>query len=222
MTDYSIGESDSLVLKAYRGAGFSWGLAQEAGSAAAWMAIHGLPAFDQFACLLSCIDNQSTEQLTPLANDETVWSSPAGLLCPVISGVAFSESNLQKLAMNKGITLRGVQQPLISLPFIAYAAKRLNTDLRMTASGYRVICDKQGQGIEIAAMPNDHDPLQAFNSDIEICVATTGVAPGFRWEQRASCETESLQLLNKLAHRTYVPATEESRSGAGAGLLDND
>ena len=36
-------------------------------------------------------------------------------------------------------------------------------------------------------------------------------------------EVESIDLLETLAHQTYVPATQASReSGAGAGLTDDD
>lgn len=222
MHDYSIGESDSLVLKAYRGAGFSWGLAQEAGNAAGWMAMHGLPAIDQFALLLGCIDKQVTGELTPLINNGSAWSNPAGLLCPVISGVAFAECDLQNLDLINGLVLRGVQQPLIVLPFIAHAANVLKTDLGMCAGGYTIICDKQGQGIEIIAKPDSSDVISAFNCDLEIRLASRGVAPGFIVQQRATGTADSVLALNQLAHRTYVPATDASRSGAGAGLLDND
>ena len=58
MTELSIGELDSLVFKAYRGAGFSWGMAQEAGFAASWLARHGLPAASYFDILLRQIDGQ--------------------------------------------------------------------------------------------------------------------------------------------------------------------
>ena len=40
---------------------------------------------------------------------------------------------------------------------------------------------------------------------------------------RAQPAPEAWATLNRLAHRTYAPATEESRlKGAGAGLSDND
>ncbi|MFV1875593.1 hypothetical protein [Nioella sp.] len=40
---------------------------------------------------------------------------------------------------------------------------------------------------------------------------------------RSACSANTVAALNAFAHRTYAPATEESRlAGAGAGLTDND
>jgi hypothetical protein len=40
---------------------------------------------------------------------------------------------------------------------------------------------------------------------------------------RACLSETQFKILNEYAHKTYAPATEESRrSGAGAGLSDND
>ena len=40
---------------------------------------------------------------------------------------------------------------------------------------------------------------------------------------RACLSERQFKILNEYAHKTYAPATDESRlSGAGAGLSDND
>ena len=42
-------------------------------------------------------------------------------------------------------------------------------------------------------------------------------------QSRVDIPQDILDRLNSLAHKTYAPATEESRlAGAGAGLSDND
>lgn len=222
MADYSIGETDSLVLKAYRGAGFSWGLAQEAGNAAAWLATHGLPAIDQFALLLSCTDGTASEGLTPVP-DAAVWSGPSGLLCPIISGVTLAESNLQQINFNKGLVLNNVQQPLLLLPFIAQASLLLNTNLEMCAADFLVECVISGQGIAIKTNAADEAVQSEYRSDVKISASGTDVEAGVVTQQRGFGQPESIERLNELAHRTYVPATDASRNaGAGAGLLDND
>ena len=76
MTELSIGELDSLVLKAYRGAGFSWGLSQDAGRAAAWMAMRGLPAAECFAELLQQTDGLEHSALTPVISC-LLYTSPS-------------------------------------------------------------------------------------------------------------------------------------------------
>lgn len=222
MLDYSIGEAESLVLKAYRGAGFSWGLAQEAGNAAAWMSMHRLPAIDQFATLLTSIDQKESAQLTPLVNNGSAWHGPAAQLCPVISGLAFAESDLHKLNLHAGLVLHDILQPLIMLPFIAHAAKLLKADLKMNAGGYEVVCGKQGQGIEVVTAPHDNTITRFVRADLQIRLASNSAPLNFTLQQRATANTKSAEALDQLAHRTYVAATEKSRSEAGAGFLDND
>ncbi len=49
---WSLGEAQALAVKAARGAGYSWGLAEEAGYALRWLAAHGLPGPAALAGLL--------------------------------------------------------------------------------------------------------------------------------------------------------------------------
>ena len=41
-------------------------------------------------------------------------------------------------------------------------------------------------------------------------------------KERVTCPARLFEALHRLAMNTYVPATEESRAGAGAGLTDTD
>ena len=219
MQDYSIGEVDSLVLKAYRGAGFSWGLAQEAGHAAAWMAVNGLPALDEFAHLLTRIDRQVTGALTPLTSDRTNWSNPAGQLCPVITGAAISETDLPAINFDEGLTVQSVYQPLILVPFIARSAKQLQRNLVLKFQGVEIVCHKKGDAHSLV----NPAVAESVSCDVTIVFADQTTAGTSDTCRRARATQDSLNWLNKLAHRTYVPASEESRlAGAGAGLTDND
>ena len=49
----SLNEIESLALKAARGAGMSWGLAEEAAVAASWLAARSLPWAETLADLLA-------------------------------------------------------------------------------------------------------------------------------------------------------------------------
>ena len=220
MQDYSIGEVESLVLKAYRGAGFSWGLAQEAGNAAAWMAMNSLPALDEFAHLLEHIDRQVTGTLSPLINDKTCWVNPSKQLCPVITGAAFSESDLDAFDLKQGLTIQAVCQPMILVPFIAKSAKVLQRNIVLQFSEIKIICGKTGGGHHCLTQLAS---TGAFIGDVSLLQTDRASPDSVDIHQRAVAAPQSLKILNKLAHRTYVPASEESRlAGAGAGLLDND
>jgi len=204
MTELSIGELDSLVLKAYRGSGFSWGLSQEAGRAAAWMAMHGLPAAKCFTELLQKTDGLERTALTPETNTGN-WSNftslvcPAGNsgCCPVIAGTMLSDFGW---TVGSKLRLSSVYSPLILIPFVSFCAKSARTALRVSIDEVSIYLTADGQ-------------LVSTSSECEL------VAPVAR---RAAISGDALERLEALAHRTYVPASDQSRSGAGAGLTDND
>lgn len=46
--------------------------------------------------------------------------------------------------------------------------------------------------------------------------------PDITMPKRIPCPQPLHDMLSKLAHKIYVPASDSSRAGAGAGLTDND
>ncbi len=222
--DYSIGEVESLVLKAYRGAGQSWGLAQEAANAAAWMAMHGLPALDEFATLVQQIDKVDCAHLRPDFAEASLWCSSSGRLCPVVTGCAFAESNLSQHNLKSGVQIKDVLQPLIMIGFVSRAATQLKRNLIVQDAAAEFSYELSATGHfsnalnRLSGGPSKADLVirESMNS-----VTETAVTPSVY--QRAHASGNTVQILERFAQRTYVPATDESRNaGAGAGLLDND
>lgn len=226
----AIGEVESLVLKAYRGAGFTWGMAQEAGKAAGWLTRRHLPALDAFASLLGQSDEFDHGALAPDVDVQAlpeVWGGKAGLLCPVITGVLLSDLGAVLAARESAITLESVASPLILLPFVAalpmsvtlkavdadavfdvQRVARSNSGTSQSDVDATALMDRQTVVLDFAR--RQHTPARDNRASDNIPIRGTGSA-------------DSLALLERLAHRTYVPASAESReSGAGAGLQDND
>ena len=85
--NWSLNELDAMARKAARGAGYSWGLAEEAGRATRWLAAAGLPGPMCLAQLLAAVDGADFNDFTPavLAGRCTADS---GALCPRLCGVA--------------------------------------------------------------------------------------------------------------------------------------
>ncbi len=215
MVDFSIGEIESLVLKAYRGAGFSWGMAQEAGSAAAWLALNNLPALDAFATLLQQIDGVSHSALTPQAGGDGLYGAAGGKICPVIAGSALADGFLDDAGLKSGVRvqLQRVVCPVILLPFVAAYEDISIGWLQLSLQSRNIILSTSTAAEVETTAPVDvtitplKSPGPLVNGDC----------------RRGSGMNVSLLYLESLAHRTYVPATEQSRlAGAGAGLTDND
>jgi len=235
---FAIGEVEALVLKAYRGAGFSWGMAQEAGRAAGWLARRQLPALDLFALLLKQTDAIPHDQLVPDINSDSwpaVWSNSAGLLCPVIAGVLLSDLAaviVEKSAViekESTLTLESVAAPLILLPFVA----SLGVPVVIRATDIEV--DVHGEVISLAGLPEQLGGKRDVVLELVDSRATSATNRGKLTEKlnsvhstaasalRGVARPASIEFLENLAYHTYVPATQASReSGAGAGLNDDD
>ncbi len=86
----SLNEIETQVRKAVRGAGYEWGLAEEAAKAARWLALHGHPAIALFLGLCERFDRCPYAERAPAATDG-VWCAPGGVLCPLVAGAALGD-----------------------------------------------------------------------------------------------------------------------------------
>ena len=195
---WSLGETGALAIKAARGAGFAWGLAEDAGFAVVWLQARGLPGAVALCSYLSWYAANNHRQ------DEQTGR------CPLLTGAAISDGVIStpQHAQDE-IDLGLVRRPLLLLPFIS------NLD------GGMIILD----GL---SWQNDAGPTHAAPAGLAPCRLRRLAAPPKQALPitHSRLETECagcVETLGRLAHRTYAPATPESRlAGAGAGLTDND
>jgi hypothetical protein len=212
----SLNEIESVVLKACRGAGLSWGLAEEAAQAARRLAAGGWPWEGSLARLL----RRQRGTSRPLLEGSDVRASMAGTaLCPIAAGAAVSDL----LAVHRRLVLHDVLAPLWLLPFAE----------RHAAGPALVEASWEGGGVGLTGA----GPIPAGASALLVgsvrwlavelsparapAAGATKPAPvpagGFTVGEAAWGE------LLELAALTCVPASLHSRlAGAGAGLSDND
>ena len=213
---HSLNEIEALCKKAARGAGLSWGMAEEAGRAARWLASMGLAGPDLLAGLLTQNDPVDHAATAP-AELGAHWQAAGGRLCPLAAGAALNDCGA-RIAAGAGVTLAQVSHPLLLAPFAAWVA--LFEKVQITLSWAAVTLTTDGAGLWV----NGPDAAATAPVTLRAQITTqpprgTPFQPSLRG--RLSRETES--TLGKFAHRTYAPATEASRLlGAGAGVSDND
>ncbi|MEM6588832.1 MAG: DUF3726 domain-containing protein [Pseudomonadota bacterium] len=196
---YSLGEVEALCRKAARGAGFSWGMADEAGKTARWLCRQGLPGA---AALAGYLD---TEQKTTGPDDPSgsVWSA-SGPLCPLICGTLLSDLGAASVERR----LHELACPILFLPHVGH---------HMTLSWDKVACciyeDLHIEGDPMTPLASLATMTQAQKIEGTPCTPTT----------RAMLAPDVLSTLTRFAARTYAPETDASKlSGAGAGLTDED
>lgn len=211
----SLAEIDAMGRKAARGAGFSWGLAEEAGRAARWLAAFRRPGPEALLAALDAMDG-SVASHAPRP-DRPLWQSNASTLCPVATGAALSD-RAEAIATGASFDLAPVVSPLLLVPFLCRAARDLGYMIALEGPGLTLVATPEGPATREWA------PLaKPLAQDLRVHRAAEADGPAARpvpdpW--RVSVDT--WRALDRFAHRTYAPATEASRAGAGSGVRDND
>ncbi len=201
--DLSLSEFTALVAKAFRGAGYPWGLANDGAYAARVLAQHRWPAAEIVARLLTEADRYGVNALAvdaALAVDTTLIDAP---LCPVCLGAALAD--LGDSAVSHAASLmdsRPVLEPVLLTPWLT------NCQIAW-GEGEAAISDAGIEGT--GTMPSGAAAITVTALD-----DTTTTPPVAARATRAPVEQATYELLLELAGRTYAPATEESRN-AGAG-----
>ncbi len=214
---FSLNEIKATCKRAARGAGLSWGLAEEAGYAAAWLASHALPGPEALARHLTQIDGMPYDQLSPQSTSD-IWQARGGVLSPLISGAALCDL-AGALATGHAITLGRISYPILLIPFVAAASARSDTPLSLSGAGFRAEFDPQFRLLADA----DEALTRDLADRMEITAGLTLSNAPLGRQDRGEISADALKILGALGHRTYAPDTAESRlSGAGAGLTDND
>jgi len=205
----SLSEIEALCRKAARGSGCPWGMAEEAGKVARWLAAHGLPGPEALAALLSaprscrCSGNEATPD------------------CALARGAELSDEAAAVLE-HGGRDFGTVAQPLLMLAQAGQAASALGVALTLEWSGFRATCSPYGLSLEQAASRDT-----AIAADVACRVGPVPAqvpAMSRAAEARARPVADAaLAMLEALASKTYAPASDASRTrGAGATNLDQE
>lgn len=192
--ELSLSELRSLITKAARGAGLSWGPAEEAGWAAEWLARRGIPA----------------------AVPATHWLAARvdGRISPVEVGAGLADALASSRDLPETELPDGLIAPEYLLPFLH----------RLTLGGRAVaITSPRGQAAWIAAAgqvafgPSWQSPTAGWKLS-----ASTGTARPPEPAGRPILSLSVLECLDSLALRTTVPPSATSRQDAGSMRGDND
>lgn len=207
-------ETEALSYKATRGAGYSWGIAEEAANAVGWLCANGI---DGTAVLLAAIAAPTFN--APVISNAFWASSDGKPLCALTTGAALSDFATSVFASYDGhLQVGPVRQPVMLLPFIAECAATMSGNIALEWDGCRLIV---GNGIKA-----DIETLSALISANAATVTLSKcneVTHPDRSNVFALAYPHTIAALDGLALRTTVPASEQSRnSGAGAGISDND
>ena len=216
--NWSLNEIEALAKKATRGAGYTWGLAEEAGKATRWLCAMDLPGTEFLSDLLEQTDGATYAALCP-QDTGGAWEATGGALCPLIAGAAMCDLATD-LAGGREIRLGRVLRPVLLYPYVAAAADMSGASLSLSWHGAAMT--RHGGRTFLSA--TDAQSVNAPETDsARIALMQEAEGEIVRRKYRGVVSPAAAEALNRLAHRTYAPETEERRlAGAGAGLTDND
>ena len=227
----SCNEVEALVKRAARGVNQSWGMADESARATRWLVERGLPGPE---AMLQLLELHDADTLVKPVVEQEQWSSASGdLLCPVITGTALSDFSML-LAQYKSIHCTDVACPLLLLPFVAQASLTLNACLSMCWESVHCVVEgnRVAMNVDTTQMEQGAGASNAASAAVIVELNVAAIDEQLKSQPdlreikrvpRASVEQQCWTRLGAYAHRTYAPASEESRRlGAGAGDSDND
>ena len=209
----SLNQIEQTARKAARGAGVSWGLADDTGRAVRWLHAHG---FDGAGVLTRWL--QSAHKFSAPLSLRGIWRAKSGALDPLQTGAALGDCIARDDA---DIKTKSIAYPLLAAGFLGDAAHTGNFVIELQWKNARLQCAQ----FETRATGKRADWETARATflhcrRIETCK---------RGRLRPTRQTETKiaratwECLERFARKTYVEASEVSRlSGAGAGLHDND
>ncbi len=212
----TLAEAESYLRKAAQAVGLDWGIAEEAGKAARWLAAFGLPGPQIMLAHLSTLEGRDYRDFIPDCAAEP-WQAAGGMLCPVITGAALADRSARMLGGHE-FHLGKTAYPLLLAATVGQAARCHKAVFTTSWAGVRLSCFENGLSIE-----GNRDDLLLAQVDAVSCGEDDLETPQQLPSTLAYEIDEAVfKQIDRLAFRTYAPATEASRAGAGAGLTDND
>ena len=215
---YTLAEIESQLRKAAQATGLGWGLAEEAGKAARWLAAYNLPGPELMLSCLQQVDAESYRAHFPNCSADH-WQAGTEWLCPIASGAALSDRS-HRMIDGVEFSLALCAYPLLLVAILGQAARAQQTAFIASWAGVQFTCFEDG----IAVEGHRADLLRA-RADWVHCRRSVATSPMLKQKPSFlafALASDVWEAIDELASRTYAPATEQSRAGAGAGLTDND
>ena len=206
---YSLNEIDAQCKKAARGAGFEWGYAEDIGKAIRWLAAYDLPGTASLAAYLKEYNSHRTNLCQPKLSGQTYTNvNGKGKLCPILTGAWLCDS--AAIEKNCHLHFENLSFPLLLMPFLSQIAISIQQSLTYEFSSTRL---QFSNGIL-----NVNDDKSLNCKQVEKATLTMnediieGKVAAVVGQKTAKIDWD---VLSQYAFKTYVPATEASRLGAG-------
>jgi len=201
----SLSEIDTVSKRASRAIGFSWGISEEVGKNMRMLEIFGLPGLKNLNDYYKSKKNEKFKNLKIISKENKFNDIK---LCPIITGTSFLDQ-IKTLEILGEVIFEKIAYPILFLPFVSRASEII---------GKRILLRLDDK--EFLLNLNNNIYSNFFKNDI--LKLADNISIKFAENSDSFLESEWNELY-KLSENTFVEENESlKKSGAGAGLTDND
>ncbi len=201
----TLSEIDTISKRATRGAGFSWGIAEEVGKNMRLLELYGLAGIKNLNKFLISYKEKQYQKITIISDTNIADRYP---FCPIILGTNFIDQ-VNLLDTKTNIKISNVAFPILFLPFVSRASEIIGKKI------YIKIEEKE-------FLMNLNQSIYSNYLKNEILENCKTINISFIDNNNSFNENEWNELY-KLSENTFVEESESLKIvGAGAGLTDND
>ena len=201
----TLSEIDTTSKRAAKGAGFSWGIAEEIGKNMRLLELYGLPGIKNLNKFLKDYKEKQFQKITLISETNNSNKYP---FCPIILGTNFIDQ-VNLLDKKNNIQISNVAFPILFLPFVSRASEIIGKKIFLKIEEKEFLLNLN-QSIYSNYLKNE---VLEISNTINISFL----------ENNNSFNENEWKELYKLSEDTFVEETESLKIGAaGAGLTDND
>ena len=201
----TLSEIDTTSKRATRGAGFSWGIAEEVGKNMRLLELFGLSGIKNLNKYLKDYKKKKFQKITLISDINEANKYP---FCPIILGTNFIDQ-IKLLDKKNNIQISNIAFPILFLPFVSRASEIVGKKIFLKIEEKEFLLNLN-QSIYSNYLKNEI--LENCNTANITFIENNNSFNENEWKE-----------LYKLSEDTFVEETESLKIGAaGAGLTDND
>ena len=201
----SLSEIETIVKRASRAAGFSWGVSEDVGKSIRILELFGLPGLKNLNQYFKDRDNKQFENLN-LINQN--YFSSSTFYCPITLGISFLDQ-IRSIDKIKKVTIKNIAYPIIFLSFLSRASEIIGKKILIKIDENEFLLNYN---------------VNIFNNFFNKNLLLDGkIVEVEIIDNQDNFTDNEWKELYKLSENTFVEETESLKQvGAGAGLTDND
>ena len=201
----SLSEIDTVSKRSSRAAGFDWGIAEEVGKNTRMLEMLGIPGIKNLNHYYKIRSKKNFEKIN-LVNEDNKKTQLE--YCPITAGVNFLDQVINLENLNE-IKFKNIAYPILFLPFVSRASEVVGKKILLKIDNRNFLLNYNNS---------------IYSNSINDGIITTGNDIVIKFlENVDSFEENEWKELYKLSENTFVEESDSlKKSGAGAGLTDND